>query len=130
MITSIELIGKNNSLDGYRVYGFERTGAMVFMSPEPDNATYVMSLAQGLYFIKNFERENGEGASQVISTATKRALRNTEHIDVRNASKKWGKNMIRSIDRKGGDLSQRSKEYRAKLDSICKEIEEDYMARL
>ena len=38
--------------------------------------------------------------------------------------------MIRSIDRKGGDLSQRSKEYRAKLDSICKEIEEDYMARL
>ena len=126
----LELIGKNNSLDGYRVYGFERTGAMVFMSPEPDNATYVMSLAQGLYFIKNFERENGEGASQVISTATKRALRNTEHIDVRNASKKWGKNMIRSIDRKGGDLSQRSKEYRAKLDSICKEIEEDYMARL
>ena len=126
----LELIGKNNSLDGYRVYGFEKTGAMVFMSPEPDNATYVMSLAQGLYFIKNFERENGEGASQVISTATKRALRNTEHIDVRNASKKWGRNMIRSIDRKGGDLSTKSKEYRAKLDSICKEIEEDYMSRL
>ena len=125
----LELVGKKNSLDGYRVYGFEDLGSMVFMSPEPDNATFVMSLAQGLYFIKNFERENGDGLSQVISTATKRALRNSEHIDVRNASKKWGKNMVRSIERKGASLKPRTTEYMRKINGICKEIEDDYISR-
>ena len=49
---TLVLQGTNNSLDGYRIYPSEDYGVMVFLkNDKPGNATYIMSLQQGMYFL-------------------------------------------------------------------------------
>lgn len=136
----IHLSGTNNSLDGYEIYGFEKEGVMVFGKfDSPNNSTYIMTIAQGSYFLKAIERkmarmqEGKEGQDvELESSATKQELRDTEHVKVRNASKGWGKNILDSMAKLSPKMAERLKKdktYKTKLDEIIQDIREDYEIR-
>ena len=123
------LEGYNNSLNGYIVYPSEELGVMVFFNPDkPGNATYVMSLQQGMYFLKR----SGIGKNKTLeSTATKQDLRETEHVKVKNACRGWGKNIVDTIRKLSPEMPERLKnsEYKRKLDVLVSEIKTDYDRR-
>ena len=55
----IILHGDTNSLDGYRVRASDKYGVMALYNfDKPGNATYVMSLQQGLFFLNKMTRDN------------------------------------------------------------------------
>ena len=128
----LQLQGEKNSLNGYIVYPSEKLGVMVFFNPEKvGNATYVMSLQQGMFFLKRFKTRNNT-KSEVHSNATKQELRETEHVKVRNACKGWGKNIVDSIKKLSPEMKNLLKEdseYKKELDNIVQEIREDYDRR-
>ena len=105
----------------------------------PNNSTYIMTIAQGSYFLKAIERkmarmqEGKEGQDvELESSATKQELRDTEHVKVRNASKGWGKNILDSMAKLSPKVAERLKKdktYKTKLDEIIQDIREDYELR-
>ena len=123
------LQGYNNSMDGYIVYPSEELGIMLFFNPnKPGNATYIMSLQQGMFFLKRNRKNN---ISQIESTATKQALRETEHIKVKNASRGWGKNILDAIKQLSPRMRERLKDsnYTSSINKIIEDIMEDYDIR-
>ena len=134
------LSGENNSLDGYTVCASDKYGLMVFSNyDKPGNATYVMSLQQGLFFLNRLMRkrslEDGtveEKVDGVQSSATKQELRETEHVKVRNASRWLGRNIVdsmRKISDKFARDYRKEKNYRDKIDEIVDAIRDDYDTR-
>ena len=134
------LKGENNSLDGYTVRASDKYGIMVFSNyDKPGNATYVMSLQQGLFFLNRLVRkrtlETGvevENVDSVESTATKQELRETEHVKVRNASKWLGRNIVdsmRKISDKFARDYRKEKDYKDRIDELVEAIREDYDER-
>lgn len=136
---TLTLQGTNNSLDGYRVYPSEDYGIMVFLkNDKPGNATYVMSIQQGLYFLNKIVRErrnqsgNPEFGIELESDATKRELRETEHVKVRNASAGWGANIVgamKKLSPKFKEKMSKKSEYRCVIEDITEEIRRDYQER-
>lgn len=128
---TIKLVGATNSLNGYTVYPSEDLGVMVFIKNEKvGNATYIMSLAQGMYFLKKVSR--GKGEASLESDATKNEIRETEHVRVRNASKGWGQNIVDSIRQLNPEFAQkyrRDSEYQRRVKAIIEDIREDYDLR-
>lgn len=134
------LHGENNSLDGYTVRASDKYGLMVFSNyDKPGNATYVMSLQQGLFFLNRLMRKRalGDGTVEekvdgVQSSATKQELRETEHVKVRNASRWLGRNIVdsmRKISDKFARDYRKEKDYKDKIDEIVAAIRDDYDAR-
>lgn len=134
------LHGENNSLDGYTVRASDKYGLMAFTHQEkPGNATYIMSLQQGLFFLNRLVRkralEDGteiENITGVQSSATKQELRETEHVKVRNASKWLGRNIVdsmRKISDKFARDYRKEKDYKDKIDELVDVIKEDYDER-
>ena len=125
------LKGYNNSLNDYIVYPSEKLGVMVFLNPnKPSNATYIMSIQQGMYFLKRSVANNNK--TSIESTATKQDLRETEHVKVKNACRGWGKNIMDTIKKLSPEMKERLKNdsnYRNKLEKIAREIGEDYDRR-
>ena len=134
------LRGENNSLDGYTVRASDKYGIMVFSNyDKAGNATYVMSLQQGLFFLNRLVRkrtlETGtevENVDSVESTATKQELRETEHVKVRNASRWLGRNIVDSM-RKVSDKFARDyrkeQDYKTRIDELVDAIRDDYDER-
>lgn len=131
------LRGANNSLDGYRIYPSKELALMVFLkNDKPGNAAYIMSLQQGMYFLKKIVRDGKSNAEQnetkIESDATKQGLRETEHVKVRNASAGWGKNVVAAMKSLSPELKKKlakSSEYKSNLDVIIEEIKKDYEER-
>ena len=134
------LHGENNSLDGYTVRASDKYGLMAFTHHEkPGNATYIMSLQQGLFFLNRLVRkkalEDGteeEKVTGVQSSATKQELRETEHVKVRNASRWLGRNIIdsmRKISDKFARDYRKELDYKDKIDELVDAIKEDYDER-
>lgn len=131
------LTGTNNSLDGYKVFPSEEYGLMVFLKGDKaGNATYIMSLQQGMYFLNKMirDRENSEETAdvQIESDATKQDLRQTPHIKIRNAAPGWGKNVISDMESLSPTLKakrRKDSDYKKVLDDIVEEIREDYIER-
>ena len=121
----LALVGYRNSLDGYLVYPSEKYGVMVFINlDKPSNATYIMSLQQAMYLLKNGAKKN-----VVESSATKKELRETEHVKVRNASRGWGKNVVDTIKKLSPEFKAKMTKddsYVQKLEELIDEIREDY----
>lgn len=136
---TLTLQGTNNSLDGYRVYPSEDYGIMVFLKNDrPGNATYIMSLQQGMYFLNKIvrERKNQTGEKELgielQSDATKSELRETEHVKVKNASAGWGSNIIgamKQLSPKFKEKMRRPSEYRKVIEEVTDEIRRDYQER-
>lgn len=127
------LKGTNNSLDGYRIYPSKELELMVFMkNDKPGNATYIMSLQQGLFFLNKMAR-NGNLETKVIeSDATKQGLRETEHVKVRNASAGWGKNVVYEMKKLSPEFAKKVKvdsEYSLAIDTLVEDIKTDYEER-
>lgn len=137
---TLTLQGTNNSLDGYKIYPSEEYGVMVFLkNDKPGNATYIMSLQQGLYFLNKIVREtkNKSGEKEVgiglQSDATKKELRETEHVKIKNAAAGWGNNIVNSIKKLSSSFREKMSkqtEYRKIIEDVTEEIREDYIARL
>ena len=130
----LRLTGENNSLSGYKIYPSEELGVMVFLNDKPQNATYITSLQQGLYFLNKAIREDKHAKQKNVlsSNVTKKTLRNTEHVKVKNASKGWGKNVVDAIKSLSPVLKDRLKNddtYSKNVDTIIEEIKEDYILR-
>lgn len=136
----VVLEGINNSLDGYEIYGFEKEGLMVFGKfDSPNNSTYVMTIAQGSYFLKSLERKAARDARQdaekdvlLESSATKQELRDTEHVKVKNACAGWGKNIVtamRGLSPRMDEKLAGDRRYKARIDELVEEIKEDYQIR-
>ncbi|MBQ7410627.1 MAG: hypothetical protein IJW20_04505 [Clostridia bacterium] len=127
------LKGTNNSLDGYRIYPSKELELMVFLkNDKPGNATYIMSLQQGMFFLKKMARGASIESKTVESDATKQALRETEHVKVRNASQGWGKNVVLEMKKLSPEFAKRLKgksEYKLAIDSIIEDIKDDYEKR-
>lgn len=133
------LRGNNNSLDGYKVFPSEDLGVMVFLKGEKaGNATYIMSLQQGMYFLNKMIRENRSKNSvqktgvQIESDATKKELRETEHIKVRNAAAGWGANIVEDIKKLSPTFKSRMRgqtEYKKVIEDVIAEIRDDYKTR-
>ena len=136
---TLVLQGTNNSLDGYRVYPSEDYGIMVFLKNDrPGNATYIMSLQQGMYFLNKIvrERRNQTGETELgvslESDATKGELRETEHVKVKNASAGWGANIVSAMKKLSPAFKEKMKspsEYRCAIEDITEEIKRDYQER-
>ena len=127
----LQLQGENNSLNGYMVYPSKELGVMIFYPEKVGNATYVMSLPQGMFFLKRINVNHNE-KSKVQSTATKQELRETEHVKVRNACRGWGKNIVDSIKQLSPEMRKKLKDdskYKDEIDLIVQEIKEDYDRR-
>ena len=137
----IVLHGETNSLDGYRVRASDKYGVMALYNfDKPGNATYVMSLQQGLFFLNRLVRKRRvesqehleEKVDSVESTATKQELRETEHVKVRNASKWLGRNIIDSIRKISDEFARdyrKEKAYKERIDDVIETIREDYDER-
>ena len=136
----VVLEGINNSLDGYEIYGFEKEGLMVFGKFDtPNNSTYVMTIAQGSYFLKSLERKAARDARQdaekdvlLESSATKQELRDTEHVKVKNACAGWGKNIVEAMKKLSLRMEERlntDRRYKTRIDELVEEIKEDYQIR-
>ncbi|MBR3613584.1 MAG: hypothetical protein IKL55_00160 [Clostridia bacterium] len=135
----LTLQGTNNSLDGYRIYPSEEYGVMVFLkNDKPKNATYIMSIQQGLYFLNKIVREkrNKTGETEfdigLESDATKKELRETEHVKVRNASAGWGANIVDAIEELSTKFEEKTKaqnEYKKAIDDVIDKIRHDYRER-
>lgn len=131
------LKGANNSLDGYRVYPSEEFGIMVFLkNDKPGNATYIMSLQQGLFFLNKMTRDNKNSKSTTTvleSDATKQELRETEHVKVRNAAPNWGGNVITDMKKLSPSFRAKLKEkdevYMSNIDELVEDIKKDYFRR-
>ncbi len=130
------LEGTNNSLTGYKVYPSKELEVMLFFnSDKPQNATYIMSLQQGLYLLNKVKRKNNstkQVKTVVESDTTKRDLRETEHVKVKNACRGWGKNIVDAIKALSPKLRQKlndNQEYKQKIDKIIQEIRDDYDLR-
>ena len=136
----IILRGENNSLDGYSIRASEEYGLMVFLNPDkPGNASYIMSLQQGMFFLTRLARRRQledataiQNDARLESTATKQELRETEHVKVRNASRKWGKNMLDSMRKLSTELDRKFKEnteYKNRISEMIDAIRDDYDER-
>lgn len=130
------LKGERNSLSGYKIYPSEELGVMVFLNNrKPNNAIYITSLQQGLYFLNKAIREDKyvrQEDNTISSNVTKRTLRNTEHVKVKNASKGLGKNIVDAIKSLSPVLKERLKNddtYRQNIEDIIEEMREDYILR-
>ena len=136
---TLVLEGTNNSLDGYKVFPSKEHKVMVFLkNDKPGNATYVMSLQQGLFFLNKIVREKRAQSGEIIlaeelqSDATKQALRETEFVKVRNASAGWGANIVDAMKKISPQFRSKLRtqsEYKASIDEVVEEIREDYKAR-
>ena len=136
---TLTLRGTNNSLDGYKVYPSEEYGVMVFLkNDKPGNATYIMSVQQGLFFLNKIVREkrNRNGETEVgvelQTDATKAELRETEHVKVRNAAAGWGANIVDAIKMLSPSFKEKLRtpsEYRRNIEEVVEEIKEDYKER-
>lgn len=135
----IYLQGADNSLDGYEVHGIKDLGIMVFGKFDvPGNAIFIMTLGQGSYFLKALERRSAskkqieKGEDTVLeSSATKQELKNTEHVKYRVAARGLGNNIIKSIRELNPEIDEKlkDKKYKAKIDSLVQEIQDDYDIR-
>ena len=137
----IILHGDTNSLDGYRVRASDKYGVMALYNfDKPGNATYVMSLQQGLFFLNRLVRKRRvesqehleEKVDSVESTATKQELRETEHVKVRNASRWLGRNIVDSIRKINDEFARdyrKEKTYKERIDEVIETIREDYDER-
>lgn len=130
------LKGANNSLDGYRVYPSEEFGIMVFLkNDKPGNATYIMSLQQGLFFLNKMTRDNKNSKSATVleSEATKQELRETEYVKVRNAAPNWGGNVITDMKKLSpsfrAKLKEKDEAYMSNIDELVEDIKKDYFRR-
>lgn len=130
------LKGANNSLDGYRVYPSEEFGIMVFLkNDKPGNATYIMSLQQGLFFLNKMTRDNKNSKSATVleSEATKQELRETEHVKVRNAAPNWGGNVMTDMKKLSpsfrAKLKEKDEAYMSNIDELVEDIKKDYFRR-
>lgn len=136
---TLVLEGTNNSLDGYKVFPSKEHKVMVFLkNDKPGNATYVMSLQQGLFFLNKIVREKRAQSGEIIlaeelqSDATKQALRETEFVKVRNASAGWGANIVDAMKKISPQFRSKLRmqsEYKSSIDEVVEEIREDYKAR-
>lgn len=136
---TLTLAGTNNSLDGYRVYPSEEYGIMVFLKNDrPGNATYIMTVQQGMYFLNKMIREKKNQTGQIElgveiqSEATKKELRETEHVKVRNASAGWGANIVSVMKKLSPSFKQKmqkTSKYRNAVNEVVEEIKEDYISR-
>lgn len=136
---TLVLQGTKNSLDGYRVYPSEEYGIMLFLKNDrPGNATYIMSLQQGMYFLNKIvrERKNKTGENELgielQSDATKSELRETEHVKVKNASAGWGANIVGAMKQLSPSFRERMKkpsEYKKNIEDVIDEIKRDYQER-
>ena len=136
---TLTLQGTNNSLDGYRVYPSEEYGIMVFLKNDrPGNATYIMSVQQGMYFLNKIvrERRNQSGETELgvelESDATKSELRETEHVKVKNASAGWGANIVSAMKKLSPSFKAKlgkDSEYRKGIEEVTEEIRKDYQER-
>ena len=133
------LEGTNNSLDGYRVFPSRDYKVMVFLkNDKPGNATYIMSLQQGLFFLNKIVREKKaqDGVTTITeelqSEATKQALRETEFVKVRNASAGWGANIVDVIKKLNPQFREKMRgqsEYKTSINEVVEEIRSDYKER-
>lgn len=133
------LEGTNNSLDGYKVFPSREYKVMVFLkNDKPGNATYIMSLQQGLFFLNKIVRERRAQSGEIIlaeelqSDATKQALRETEFVKVRNASAGWGANIVDAMKKLSPQFRSKLRgksEYKKSIDEVIEEIREDYKER-
>ena len=136
----VYLEGADNSLDGYEVHGIEDLGVMVFGKfDKPSNAIFIMTIGQGSYFLKSLERRKAskqaaqEEEKEIIleSSATKRELKNTDHVKYRVACGGLGRNIIESISELNPAIDEKlkDKKYKAQIDSLVQEIKDDYEIR-
>lgn len=127
------LRGTNNSLDGYRIYPSKEFALMVFLkNDKPGNATYIMSLQQGMFFLKKMARKGNIENSVIESDATKQGLRETEHVKVRNVSAGWGKNIVSEMKMLSPEFAKRitdGLEYKEVIEELINDIKNDYEDR-
>lgn len=133
------LEGTNNSLDGYKVFPSKEHKVMVFLkNDKPGNATYIMSLQQGLFFLNKIVREQRAQSGEIVlseelqSDATKQSLRETEFVKVRNASAGWGANIVDAMKKLSPQFRNKLRgqsEYKSAIDEVVEEIKEDYKNR-
>ncbi|MBR3511364.1 MAG: hypothetical protein IKN74_00215 [Clostridia bacterium] len=136
----IYLTGMDNTLNGYSIYGFKDERIMVFLNLEKKSqATYVMSFLQGKYYLNKIQRAQRQGKQIEIkegleSTATKGEIRSdTEHVKIKNASRGWGKNIVKAMKQVSSVFSEKyknNKTYREKIEKLSEEIGMDYDKRL
>ena len=113
---------------------------MVFLNLEKKSqATYVMSFLQGKYYLNKIQRAQRQGKQIEIkegleSTATKGEIRSdTEHVKIKNASRGWGKNIVKAMKQVSPVFSEKykkNKTYREKIEKLSEEIGIDYDKRL
>ena len=136
----ILLRGRNNSLDGYRIFSSEELGVVSFIkNDEPGNATYVMSVPQAAFTIDKIEREDRivaeklkQGEVFARSDATKKGIRETEHVKIINASRNWGRNMLeamRQVSKKAREKIGDYSRYNHDINVLLLEIQRDYDRR-
>lgn len=136
---TLVLEGTNNSLDGYKVFPSREHKVMVFLkNDKPGNATYIMSLQQGLFFLNKIVREKRAQTGEIVlaeelqSDATKQALRETEFVKVRNASAGWGANIVDAMKKLSPQFRAKMRgqsEYKKTIDDVIEEIRKDYKER-
>ena len=109
---------------------------MVFLkNDKPGNATYIMSLQQGLFFLNKMTRDNKNSKSATVleSEATKQELRETEHVKVRNAAPNWGGNVITDMKKLSpsfrAKLKEKDEAYMSNIDELVEDIKKDYFRR-
>ena len=125
--------GINNSLNGYTIYASKELALMVLMkNDKPGNATYIMTMQQGMFFYHKLTRNESAKNKVIESDATKQELRETEHVKVRNASAGWGKNLVYEMKRLSHKFAEKMKddaEYKEAIDELIEDIKTDYEER-
>lgn len=144
---NVTFTGSNrNSLNGYRIYSSKELGVVVFVKKdEPNNATYIMSLAQACFIFRKLDIANENGTVDTtkaeIRARAKGKIPETEQkedkiitqnrgksgIQVLNESPAWELNLLRKICKVAKGCDEKKEIQR--LVAIYEYLQEESMKR-
>lgn len=109
LIESYNVKGRATSLNNYRIFGNEELdGIVVFQKSKKENAVYVMSALQMMYFLKG--KENEESQIEIQNRMKDKAyLKTIEGVEVVEHTEYFARNLVEAASRISPKIAERVK---------------------
>jgi len=131
VIESYNAKGRVTSLNNYRIFGNqELDGIVILQKSKKENAVYVMSAPQMMYFLHG--KENEEGQIEIQNRMKDKAyLKTIEGVEVVEHTEYFARNLVEAASRISPRIAERTKikndKYVKEVDEMVKAMREKYL---
>lgn len=132
LIQSYNIKGRATSLNQYRIFGNESLdGIIILQKSKKENAVYVMSALQMMYFLKG--KENSEGQIEIQNRMKDKAyLKTIEGVEVIEHTEYFARNLVEAAARISPKIAEKVKQkdgsYIADVDKMVKDMRQRYLS--